>query len=88
MSDNQTILEEAQGLIYGDRQVSYGSVTENFNKIAIGWSAITGNTISAEQVGLMMMWLKMARELNKPSRDNLVDIAGYAGCIEKLSKGE
>ena len=88
MSDTQTILEEAQGLIYGDRQASYGSATENFNKIAIGWSAITGNTISAEQVGLMMMWLKMARQLNKSSRDNLVDIAGYAGCLEKIEKGE
>lgn len=35
-----------------------------------------------------MIALKMAREMNKSKRDNLVDIAGYAGVLEKLSKGE
>lgn len=74
--------------IYGDRQADYGSVTENFSNIARGWEIILKVKITPEQVGLCMIWLKMAREMNVSKRDNIVDIAGYAGCMEKLSKGE
>lgn len=85
------ILEEAESLIYGDRQASYGSATDNFNNTAAGWSVILSKKlnapISAEDVGLMMVWLKIAREVNKPQRDNLVDAAGYLGCVEKVQKG-
>jgi hypothetical protein len=83
-----TILEEANTLIYGNRQVSYGSVTSNFGRIAKIWSAVLGVDVTPAQVGLCMVGVKMAREVNKPTRDNLVDIAGYAGTLEKLSKGE
>ena len=31
-----------------------------------------------------MTWLKICRELNKHQKDNLVDIAGYAGVLEKV----
>ncbi len=82
-----TILEEAQEIIFGERQADYGSVTSNFTNIAKGWSVIVGKEITPEQVGLMMTWLKMARQLNKPKRDNLVDAAGYLGCIEKMQNG-
>ena len=85
---NQTVLEEANSIIYGDRQKAYGSVTINFGRIAKIWSAVLGIDVTAEQVGLCMVGVKMAREVNKPNRDNLVDIAGYAGTIEKLNKGE
>ena len=88
----QTVLEEAQGLIYGDRQKAYGSATENFTNTAVGWTILLGkklnSDITAEEVGLMMIWLKMCRETNKKGRDNLVDIAGYTGCIEKVQKGQ
>ncbi len=82
-----TILEEAQNLIYGDREESYGSVTKNFNNIAQGWSVILGKEVTPEQVGLMMAWLKIARYSYKPKRDSLVDVAGYIGCIDKIGKG-
>ncbi len=82
-----TILQEAESLIYGDRQAAYGSATDNFNRTAAGWAAILNIPISAEQVGLMMVWLKIARQVNKPQRDNLVDAAGYLGCVEKVEKG-
>lgn len=85
--DKQTILQEAQGLIYGDRQKSYGNSRDRFTKIAKGWEQIFSCQISPEQVALAMVWLKVCRELNKTSRDNIVDIAGYAGCIEKIKTG-
>lgn len=81
------ILQEAESLIYGERQANYGSATTNFTNIAKGWSVITGVEITPEQVGLMMVWLKIARQVNKPMRDNLVDAAGYLGCVDKISKG-
>lgn len=88
MKEEFTILQQAQNLIYGDRQASYGSVTENFSKIAAGWSQILNAGVSPEQVGLMMIWLKVCREVNKGSEDGIIDIAGYAGCIDKLRKGQ
>lgn len=80
----QSILAEADGLINGDRQEAYGSVADNFGRIAAGWSQIFGCEVSPQQVGLAMAWLKIARQVHKPQRDNLVDGAGYLGLVEKL----
>ncbi len=84
----KTILQEAQAAVYGDRQADYGTVTQNFNTIAKLWSAVLNIEITPEQVGLCMIQVKVAREMYKPKRDNLVDIAGYSATLEKLSKGE
>lgn len=79
-----TILDEAKSVVYGDRQADYGKVSDNFNKIAKMWSAILDKDVSAEQVGLCMVAVKIARQCNKPKRDNLVDGAGYFATIEKM----
>lgn len=84
MSDKKNILEEAQQAVYGDRQADYGGVKQNFTNIAKGWSIILGSDVTPEQVGLCMVWLKVARQMNKPKRDNLVDGAGYFATIEKM----
>jgi hypothetical protein len=84
----QTILQEAQSVVYGDRQADYGSVTENFNNVAKLWSVILKTDVSPRQVALCMVQLKIAREMNKPKRDNLVDICGYAACLEKMENEE
>lgn len=81
-----TILAEANELIYGDRAAAYGPVSISFNRIAKFWSIIAGSEITAEQVGLMMVALKMSRQMSKSGRDNLVDIAGYAGCLAKIEE--
>lgn len=85
--ESSNILKTAERLIYGDRQASYGSVSGNFGRIAQMWSAILGTEVCGKDVGLCMIAVKIAREVNKPSEDNLIDIAGYAGCLEKLEKG-
>lgn len=79
-----TILEEAQKVVYGDRQADYGSVTENFTTIAKLWSAVLKTEVTPEQVGLCMVQVKVARQMHKPKRDSLVDIAGYAATLEKM----
>lgn len=82
------ILQEAESLIYGDRQQDYGTVAEDFGRVAAMWSVILGASVSSEQVGLCMIAVKISRQLHGNKRDNLVDIAGYAGCLEKLENGE
>jgi hypothetical protein len=78
------ILQQAQEVVHNDRHADYGPVEDSFGTIAKGWSIILGQEISAYHVGLCMAWLKLARELHKPKRDNMVDLAGYAECISRL----
>lgn len=84
----KTILEEAQDAVYGDRQADYGSATENFTNIANLWSAVLKIPVTPEQTALCMVCVKIARQMNKPKRDNLVDGAGYFATIEKLNNGQ
>jgi hypothetical protein len=79
-----TILEEAQNAVYGDRQADYGTVTDNFGTIAKLWSAVLKTEVTPEQVGLCMVQVKVARQMYKPKRDNLVGGAGYFATIEKM----
>lgn len=81
---NKTILDEAKSAVYGDRQDDYGTVTENFTTIAKLWSAVLKTEITPQQVGLCMVQVKIARQMYKPKRDNLVDGAGYFATIEKM----
>jgi len=77
------ILDEAKNVVY-DRQVSYGTPEDNFTQIAELWSAYLGTPIRPEDVGAMMILLKLARERHQHKRDNLVDVAGYAECVARL----
>lgn len=83
-ADPETILEEAQRLVYGDRQASYGHPADDFGRTAKLWSAILGVPITAEQVALCMCLVKISRQVNKPGRDNMVDLAGYAACLQRI----
>ena len=83
-SDNETILEEAQRLITGDRNKSYDHPLDNFNRIAKGWEVIFGTDVTEEQVGLAMAWVKICSEVHQQKRDNLVDGAGYLGTVQMV----
>lgn len=78
------VLDKAKQIINGDRRESYGDVVDGFVSIATGWEVILGASVSARQVALCMIWLKVCRESNKASFDNLVDICGYAALGEEL----
>lgn len=78
------ILQEAESLVYGDREKDYGSPLKDFKRIAQIWGAILDCEVSPEQVGLCMVGVKISRQCNKSKRDNLVDGAGYFATIEKL----
>ncbi len=85
-----TILEEAQGLVRGDRQDAYGDTFANQSRIAQMWSAILGVQVQPEQVCLCMVAVKISRECHNPKRDNAVDGAGYFQLLQdvKDARGE
>ncbi|CAB4166961.1 hypothetical protein UFOVP964_60 [uncultured Caudovirales phage] len=82
--NEKTILQEADGLINGDRNYTYDHPLDNFKRIKTGWEVIFGIDMTEEQVGLAMAWVKIARESFMHKRDNLVDCAGYIGTVEMV----
>jgi hypothetical protein len=82
--EHESVLTEAENLVHGDRNASYGHPLDDFRRTAKMWGAILGIDIRPEQVGLCMIADKLSRECHKPKRDNLVDIAGYAETVEWL----
>lgn len=88
-SNKKTILEEAIETV-DDRMQQYGPPTDNHNAIALLWEVYLGAKgieaeITARDVNLMMVLVKIARDCFSAKRDNLVDIAGYARCAEIVS---
>ena len=85
-----SIFEDAATIIAGDRRQSYGPVEQSFQNVADVWNVIlrgkAKDTITPQQVALMMIGLKLVREANSPGRDNRVDICGYAGLLDLLQR--
>lgn len=78
------VAEEAIEVVCGERQESYGHPVVNFSNIARLWGAYRGVAFSAQDVAMMMILLKIARNMNSKKRDNLVDICGYALTAEMI----
>lgn len=78
------ILKEANRVINGERRQAYGPVKESFERVAKLWSVAVGKEVTPQQVAIMMILFKVARELNAHKPDNLTDIAGYAQLLENL----
>lgn len=79
-----TVTEEARGLVYGARNDDYGHPLDDFGRTAAMWSAILGAAVTAEQVALCMIAVKISRQCNRNKRDNLVDICGYAETLDMV----
>lgn len=87
MSD---ILKEADEIAGADRSRDYGHPYDNHRRIAEIWSVqleqILKRPILPREVALLMIGLKLAREINSPKRDNLVDAAGYVKCVAMIDE--
>lgn len=81
---SETVLQEAQRLVHGDRQAAYGHPFDDFSRTAQLWAAILGIPVSPEQVGLCMIAVKISRQCNVPKRDNMTDAAGYAETVQMV----
>ncbi len=74
-------MSEAQGLVYGDRQASYGHPKDSYAALAKVWSGLLHGVLkrdlTAGETTLMMIALKVQRETARPKHDNVVDLHGY-----------
>ena len=84
-SPGESILEEAQRLIHGPRNKNYGHPRDNFRDTAALFSGYLGMEITDIDVANLMILLKVARVKGTGyHRDSFTDIAGYAGCVERI----
>lgn len=85
-SPRAEILNEAKGLILGDRNAQYGQPTQDFERSAAilnaqGYSGPGGRPIVMHDVALIVIAIKLSRLVWTPGkRDSWADIAGYVGC--------
>jgi uncharacterized protein YehS (DUF1456 family) len=83
----ETVLSEANRIIYGDREKTYGHPAKNLTTTANFWGEYLGTKITAKDVCVMMMLLKIARLRNDINhRDSVVDTCGYAALIERCDE--
>ena len=68
----------AARLVSEDRNDQYGHPLDNLDRAARIWSVILDTDVTAEQVSLCMIGMKIARQVHKPKPDTVVDVIGYA----------
>ncbi len=93
----KTVLEEANGLIFGARNADYGHPLDDFSRtgkmmagVLRDWALSVTDPehvpdVPPELVGLCMIQVKVSREVNRHKRDNLVDIGGYSGTLDMIA---
>lgn len=81
----ETILEEAQRVTSGQREIDYGHPKENHERIAGMWNAynrfckkVPSADDTASDITKKMILLKMVRDGHKAKKDNPFDTIGYA----------
>ena len=82
------LLTDAMNAV-SERGSSYGTVEENFGRIAALWSVLLEKDVTSAQVALCLAALKMARLMTtEDHRDSWVDLAGYAACGGEITHGD
>ncbi len=88
----ETILEEAQRLVHGDRGAAYGHPEDDYKATGEIWGAIlerakwSGGPVDPRIACLMMVGVKVSREAGHAKRDNRVDGAGYFECVDMIAQ--
>ena len=78
------ILQQAKELVEGDRQNEYGDKLKNHKNIAALWSIFLQKNISAHDVAICMLLVKVARLKHRPTEDCYIDMAGYAAIAGEI----
>lgn len=95
VAKTKSVLEEAQEIIHGERNESYGSPKEQHETVAAFFNIWIDRKygpfdrereLDAEDVCWFNIFQKISREAWCRKRDNLVDIAGYVGNIEMMQE--
>jgi len=84
----ESILQEADRIVNGERQTDYSDPVENFKQIASIASAILKKELTSEDCAVVLMAVKLARENYRHKRDNLVDLAGYTEILHRIKEAK
>lgn len=83
----ETPCQIAQRITTTDRRDVYGHPADDFKRIADMWSAYLGVPITAEQVGMCQILVKVGRLAHTPGHwDSICDTAGYANCVGMIKQ--
>ena len=70
-----------------DRRRTYGEPELLFARVAERWSQVIGTKVTATQVALCLVDLKLARLTVDPAHlDSLIDAAGYIACLREVQR--
>ena len=81
-------LDTAAKIVTGQRQYDYGDKYQNHQNIADLWSSYIGKKISAHDVAICMLLVKVARLKHRKTEDCYVDMAGYAAIAGEIHEQE
>jgi hypothetical protein len=88
ISVDPTVAVDAINLVEGDRQDKYGSYDENLSRIAGLWGNYLGVPVTAMDVSLMMVLVKISRCKAGYARDNAVDGVAYFLMHDSLARND
>ena len=77
---------DAINLVDQKRDEQYGDYKENLGRIAEMWSAFIGYEITAEDVALMMVLVKISRSRASYLRDTTVDGVAYFLMYDSMAR--
>ena len=78
-------LDTAAKIVTGQRQHDYGDKYQNHENIANLWSAYLNYNISAHDVAICMLLVKVARLKHRTTQDCYIDMAGYAAIAGEIN---
>lgn len=88
MTEKQNILQEALAITSTDRRSQYGHPKVDFERTAKITSVLLDKEISARDVVIVLLAMKLSRNAYQYKRDTCVDIAGYARVLSILNGEE
>lgn len=88
-TEGADVLSDAYGLITGDRHKEYAHPLDDYTQTRDIFEALTGIHLTVEQAILFMVSVKLSRLRtaigeDRWHRDNVVDAAGYLGCLSMV----
>lgn len=88
----ESILQEAHRLTHGARNKDYGHPLDDYTRTARMFSALMADKLkeplTAADMAMAMMCVKLSRQANSPKRDNMTDAAGYAWVVQACHEEE
>jgi hypothetical protein len=90
MTERERLLLDAAAATR-DRGESYGDPQTHFARTVGAINAVFAHKLREQLTpadwGIIMVLDKCAREQHSPKRDNMIDVAGYAGCVAEIRSG-